>query len=477
MTGPAIGRPKSATFRTLDITGLDVLIHVARNLESRVGPEQARAFAPPALALAVAERGWIGEKAGQGFYRREKGPGGQSAILTLDPATMTYRAAAEGALRLDRSGARRSRTPAPACARCSSATIRSAISCAARSAPRCSTRRRSRPTSRTASTTSIARCAGATAGSSGRSRSPTRSACARWSTPVRRRPACTSGCRRWSPTGSPPAPTRSARAGACRPRPACCCFADAKARTPVVAGNPGASLVDLGDGVLGLELHSKMNALGGDAIAMLLKGVATAEAQFAALVVVDGRRQLLRRRQPDAAPARGAGRQLGRDRPDGAQLPARDDGAAPGEGAGRGRAGRARARRRLRDRAARRSRAGGGGNLPGPRRGRRRPDSRRRRHQGDAGARHRPSDAGPEHRPRRPGAHRVRDHRLREDLDVGRRGADAGPAASGRSREHEPRPRPRRRQGAGAGPRRRGLRGAGAARRRSRSAARRSRRS
>ena len=91
MTGPAIGRPKSATFRTLDITGLDVLIHVARNLESRVGPEQARAFAPPALALAVAERGWIGEKAGQGFYRREKGPGGQSAILTLDPATMTYR--------------------------------------------------------------------------------------------------------------------------------------------------------------------------------------------------------------------------------------------------------------------------------------------------------------------------------------------------------------------------------------------------
>ena len=54
MTGPAIGRPKSATFRTLDITGLDVLIHVARNLESRVGAEQARAFAPPPLALAIA---------------------------------------------------------------------------------------------------------------------------------------------------------------------------------------------------------------------------------------------------------------------------------------------------------------------------------------------------------------------------------------------------------------------------------------
>ena len=281
MTGPAIGRPKSATFRTLDITGLDVLVHVARNLEARVGAEQARAFALPPLALAIAERGWIGEKAGQGFYRREKGPGGQSEILTLDPATMTYRAAAEGALRLDRSRARRSRTSAPACARCSSATIRSGTSCAAPSAPRCSTRRRSRPTSRTASTTSIARCAGATAGISGRSRSPTRLACARWSTPVPGVPAV------------PPLVADRLAAGADTfrdgrrvPAPSgVLLFADAKARTPVVAGNPGASLVDLGDGVLGLELHSKMNALGGDAIAMLLKGVATAEAQFAALVV------------------------------------------------------------------------------------------------------------------------------------------------------------------------------------------------
>ena len=92
MTGPAIGRPKSATFRTLDITGLDVLVHVARNLEARVGAERARAFALPPLALAVAERGLIGEKAGQGFYRREKRAGGESEILTLDPATMTYRA-------------------------------------------------------------------------------------------------------------------------------------------------------------------------------------------------------------------------------------------------------------------------------------------------------------------------------------------------------------------------------------------------
>jgi 3-hydroxyacyl-CoA dehydrogenase len=60
ITGPAIGRPRSATFRTIDITGLDVLIHVARNLEGRIGAERARAFAPPPLALAIAERGWIG---------------------------------------------------------------------------------------------------------------------------------------------------------------------------------------------------------------------------------------------------------------------------------------------------------------------------------------------------------------------------------------------------------------------------------
>src|SRR5262249_31686979 len=80
ITGPALGRPKSATFRTMDIAGLDVLAHVARNLNLDLP-----------LVDAMVERGWTGEKAGQGFYKRVKTAAG-TEIQTLDPKTMTYRA-------------------------------------------------------------------------------------------------------------------------------------------------------------------------------------------------------------------------------------------------------------------------------------------------------------------------------------------------------------------------------------------------
>src|SRR5262249_21606214 len=80
ITGPALGRPASATFRTMDIAGIDILAEVARNLQ----------LALPAFVTTMIERGWVGEKAGQGFYKREK-TGGESTILTLVPATLTYR--------------------------------------------------------------------------------------------------------------------------------------------------------------------------------------------------------------------------------------------------------------------------------------------------------------------------------------------------------------------------------------------------
>ena len=81
ITGPALGRPNSATFRTMDIAGIDILAHVAANLKLSL----------PAVVMSLIERGWIGEKSGQGFYKREKTAAG-SEILTLDPATLSYRA-------------------------------------------------------------------------------------------------------------------------------------------------------------------------------------------------------------------------------------------------------------------------------------------------------------------------------------------------------------------------------------------------
>lgn len=92
ITGPALGRPGSATFRTMDIAGIDVLGHVMRNLSERLPDEADRAaFALPALIEDMLKRGYLGEKAGKGFYQRRKNAAGETEIWTLDLATMEYR--------------------------------------------------------------------------------------------------------------------------------------------------------------------------------------------------------------------------------------------------------------------------------------------------------------------------------------------------------------------------------------------------
>ena len=91
ITGPALGRPKSATFRTMDIAGLDVLAQVLRNLHGRLPAEARGTFTVPALLDRMVGQGLIGEKAGAGFYKRVKAPGGESTILAIDPATLEYR--------------------------------------------------------------------------------------------------------------------------------------------------------------------------------------------------------------------------------------------------------------------------------------------------------------------------------------------------------------------------------------------------
>ena len=90
ITGPPMGRPRSATFRLGDIIGLDVLVDVANNVyENAPDDEQREIFRVPDFILQMVEKGWLGEKTGGGFYQRRRGENG-SEIWTLDYNTLEY---------------------------------------------------------------------------------------------------------------------------------------------------------------------------------------------------------------------------------------------------------------------------------------------------------------------------------------------------------------------------------------------------
>jgi 3-hydroxyacyl-CoA dehydrogenase len=92
LTGPVIGRPKSATFRTSDVVGLDTLVKVANNLYAGLPNDEGREmFKLKDVVNKLEQNKWLGDKTGQGFYKKSKDANGKTEILTLDLKTLEYK--------------------------------------------------------------------------------------------------------------------------------------------------------------------------------------------------------------------------------------------------------------------------------------------------------------------------------------------------------------------------------------------------
>lgn len=91
LTGPIIGRPKSATFRTADVVGIDTLVKVAKGVADNCPDDEQRAvFTIPAWLEKMVASNWLGDKTGQGFFKKTRGAGGEKEIVTLNLSTLEY---------------------------------------------------------------------------------------------------------------------------------------------------------------------------------------------------------------------------------------------------------------------------------------------------------------------------------------------------------------------------------------------------
>ncbi len=92
LTGSVIGRPKSATFRTSDVVGLDTLVKVSNNLYAGLQDDEGREmFNLPEVVNTLMEKNWLGDKTKQGFYKKTKDEKGKTQILTLDLESLEYK--------------------------------------------------------------------------------------------------------------------------------------------------------------------------------------------------------------------------------------------------------------------------------------------------------------------------------------------------------------------------------------------------
>jgi 3-hydroxyacyl-CoA dehydrogenase len=302
LTGPAVGMPKSASFRLMDIVGLDVWCHVLSNLYELVPADPARElFRVPEIMRQMLERGWLGEKRGQGFYKRV-GKGAEKEIHALDRKTMEYHPAQK--VRFPAVEAARGIEDLPQRWRTLVAgedkagqflwkLFRDLFVYSASMVPEISER-----------IVEIDRAMrwgfGFPMGpfemwdALGVAETVERMGREGAAVPLNVATMLASGARSFyqvaDRSGEPGKRYFDLNGGGyeeVEARPGVLVLSDIKRARGVVKKNAGASLVDLGDGALCLEFHSKMNSLGDDMVQMLNAGIEETSRGFEALVIAN----------------------------------------------------------------------------------------------------------------------------------------------------------------------------------------------
>ncbi|HTR37682.1 MAG TPA: 3-hydroxyacyl-CoA dehydrogenase/enoyl-CoA hydratase family protein [Bryobacteraceae bacterium] len=301
LTGPLIGLPSSASFRLLDIVGLDVWAFVGNNLYEMVPDDPWRdRFLPLHFQNKMIERGWLGEKSGQGFYKRV-GKGDNREIHVLDWKTLEYQPQAkprfpslEAARNIEDLG-ERLRTilrTQDRPARFLWKVFSDLFLYAAERIPEIADR--------------IVEIDRAMRWGYAHKLGPfelwdslgfldvvTRLEMDRRTLPANIKDVLTRGVIALYKQPEPHRPQteyfdfRTNTHQPIEPRPGIIALTDRKRTHGVVLDNPGASLIDLGDGVLCVEFHSKMNTLGEDNIAMLYAGLEETNRNFQAMVIAN----------------------------------------------------------------------------------------------------------------------------------------------------------------------------------------------
>jgi 3-hydroxyacyl-CoA dehydrogenase len=309
-TGPAVGWPKSATFRTADIVGLDVLVNVVRNIYANAPDDEMRElYRVPPLVEELMKRGWLGEKSGGGFYKRVKGGEGEKEILTLDWKSFEYRprqkaklGSIEAGKQIEDTRQRLQQLLAPIFSGGKADKGSQFLWGAVSEMCRYAAMRVPEIADRIVDVDRAMRWGFAWElgpfeiwDAVGVERMAAQLGKENRAVPPLVQKLLSSGARSFYETRGAGTPAcgsfyfdLAANSHQQLDEPAgVLILKSLKDRAKVIERNAGASLVDLGDGVVCCEFHSKMNAIGGDTLAMLQRGVKRLETEFEAMVIAN----------------------------------------------------------------------------------------------------------------------------------------------------------------------------------------------